>query len=375
MGAKVPRNFRLLEELEKGEKGLGAEACSYGLQDGSDIMMSNWNGTILGPPHSVHENRIYTLNIHCGDQYPDVPPTFQFVSKINLPCVDNRNGKVDPTKLTCLAQWKRDFTMETVLIELRSRVPLTPNQKESLRIFARKRFRKNLKLDSHRCASAALEIGYEAEGILKASANGNLEETSRILKLLEELPSPRRPSIDDVATTNSKRAPYHKPGSPYPGATPVLSRPYLKISGKRHIPKLVILPTGIPFLRFKKPQSPFLSRVLRTKINWRQKLLDRRDRLLEEKVLAAGEDNWDRLLREHHCVEQGQDANPAWTEIYVKCIGLVFQAEEDSRARDRKLVSRMQQIVEKERALAEREKREKRAKRRLAGGLASGEGD
>ncbi len=70
MAAKMPRNFRLLEELEKGEKGLGAgrdsntpcmrykqeintslEACSYGLADGDDMMMSNWNGTILGPPH------------------------------------------------------------------------------------------------------------------------------------------------------------------------------------------------------------------------------------------------------------------------------------------------------------------------------------
>ena len=72
--------------------------------------MSNWNGTILGPPHvrvapllysailtrrlqSVHENRIYSLNIHCGPTYPDAPPEVQFVSKINLPCVDPRNGK------------------------------------------------------------------------------------------------------------------------------------------------------------------------------------------------------------------------------------------------------------------------------------------
>lgn len=30
---------------------LNAEACSYGLADGEDMMMSNWNGTILGPPH------------------------------------------------------------------------------------------------------------------------------------------------------------------------------------------------------------------------------------------------------------------------------------------------------------------------------------
>jgi ubiquitin-conjugating enzyme E2 variant len=95
---------------------------------------------LLGPfltlPQSVHENRIYSLKIHCGDNYPDTPPDVTFESKINLPCVDPRNGKVrtaagsqlcpytkptqvDPTKLPCLVQWKRDFTMETILIELR----------------------------------------------------------------------------------------------------------------------------------------------------------------------------------------------------------------------------------------------------------------
>ncbi|KAH8775903.1 UBC-like protein [Hyaloscypha bicolor E] len=129
MGAKVPRNFRLLEELEKGEKGLGAEACSYGLAEGDDLLMSNWNGTILGPPHSVHENRIYSLKMHCGDQYPDKPPLIQFITEVNLPCVNPRNGTVDPTKLPCLANWTRDNTMETVLIELRRYMAHPSNKK------------------------------------------------------------------------------------------------------------------------------------------------------------------------------------------------------------------------------------------------------
>ncbi|KAA8576846.1 hypothetical protein MFRU_014g00680 [Monilinia fructicola] len=126
--AKVPRNFRLLEELEKGEKGLGADACSYGLTDGDDLYMSNWNGTILGPPHGVHENRIYSLTMHCGENYPDVPPTIKFTNRINLPAVQD-DGKVDPSKIACLANWQRHYTMETVLTELRKYMAHPANKK------------------------------------------------------------------------------------------------------------------------------------------------------------------------------------------------------------------------------------------------------
>lgn len=46
----VPRNFKLLEELERSEKGHGDMAISFGLVDTSDTFLSDWNGGILGPP-------------------------------------------------------------------------------------------------------------------------------------------------------------------------------------------------------------------------------------------------------------------------------------------------------------------------------------
>lgn len=90
--------------------------------------MTYWNGTILGPPHSVHENRIYSLNIVCDENYPDKPPKVTFVSKINLPCVDS-TGTVVASEFDCLKNWKRVYTMETVLLELRKDMASSSNKK------------------------------------------------------------------------------------------------------------------------------------------------------------------------------------------------------------------------------------------------------
>lgn len=65
----------------------------------------------------------------CGEQYPDVAPTLQFVSKINLSCVNQRDGRVDAAKLQCLSKWTRQYTLETVLSDLRREMATPQNRK------------------------------------------------------------------------------------------------------------------------------------------------------------------------------------------------------------------------------------------------------
>uniref|UniRef100_K3WUW2 UBC core domain-containing protein n=1 Tax=Globisporangium ultimum (strain ATCC 200006 / CBS 805.95 / DAOM BR144) TaxID=431595 RepID=K3WUW2_GLOUD len=125
----VPRNFKLLEELESAEKGHGDMSISYGLEQADDIFLTNWIGTILGPAGTCHDGRIYSLRIHCGDQYPNIPPEVAFTSRINMSCVDAQSGRVDPRRLPALVNWNRSHGIENVLVAIRNEMASPTNRR------------------------------------------------------------------------------------------------------------------------------------------------------------------------------------------------------------------------------------------------------
>ena len=95
---RVPRNFKLLAELEAAEKGQYTDAKKYGDDcnwinvglDGADATFTHWNATIIPHQGGHIGDRIYTLKLTAGPGYPDDPPLIRFVNQVALGSVNNR---------------------------------------------------------------------------------------------------------------------------------------------------------------------------------------------------------------------------------------------------------------------------------------------
>ena len=123
----VPRNFKLLEELEHSEKGTGDMSISMGLVNSDDIFLTEWNASILGPMNGPFDGRLYELRVTAGEEYPTKPPKVRFVSRVNLGCVDQRTGEVT-RDFPALQNWNRNMTIESVLVALKNSMNV-PNNK------------------------------------------------------------------------------------------------------------------------------------------------------------------------------------------------------------------------------------------------------
>ena len=106
----VPRTFRLLAESEKEGNGL----VTYGLKDPNDNTFTFWNGSIL-----LDDGRFYELQLECTQEYPQKPPKVKFITKVNMPFVDQSSGFIKPNSLNILRNWNRDSTLESYLTSIR----------------------------------------------------------------------------------------------------------------------------------------------------------------------------------------------------------------------------------------------------------------
>ncbi len=120
----------------------------------------------------------------------------------------------------------------------------------------------------------------QAEELLRTAVEGNTASNSKILDFITQVRAERTGSRLNSAQ-QPKPVPRRK-AEPYPGAVPLLEslpRPLSALSGGRRRVPIMANTSIAPFLRIKKPQPPFLSRVLRYKVTQRQRQNDNLDEL------------------------------------------------------------------------------------------------
>jgi ubiquitin-conjugating enzyme E2 A len=123
---------RLLKDFKRLQKD-----CPEGIEaspSGSDIM--HWRAVVIGPNETPWEGGVFRLQLEFTEDYPNVPPTVQFESRIFHPNVYT-NGKVCLDVLK--SQWSAIYDVMSILICCRSLLsdpnPASPANPEAAAMF------------------------------------------------------------------------------------------------------------------------------------------------------------------------------------------------------------------------------------------------
>lgn len=110
----------------------------------------------------------------------------------------------------------------------------------------------------------------------------------------------------------------------------------------------------MPILRLKKPQPPFLSRIIRDTVKTRERRLAVAGRLTGEILVAEDEDEWDKILHQHFGLDHAGEQ--PWEREVKRASDKVHQMQAEALQKRSNLAAKMFAIVEQEKALAEEEK-------------------
>ncbi|TFB02748.1 hypothetical protein CCMA1212_005387 [Trichoderma ghanense] len=268
------------------------------------------------------------------------------------------------------------------LIRTASRIPLAEDApKHPLTQIVRKRFSKNRGYTSYRLIYAAMTAGYKFLDLLTKAQTPNSPEHNQVLNHLQSVRNTAAASRTKPHPKQHKRIPPPEPllinvakeNEPPKYTSNILPRPRESLKGPRKVPSVSATAEGQPFVRLKKPQPHTLSRMIGRKgrifSNRIENIMDLDERVTSE---AALEDEWDSMMDDLLANEGGKggkrrkQASYRWDgensakmetfgwSVQLSRLWLEWKVEktwEDWIARGEAL----QELVEQERSLAERE--------------------
>lgn len=256
-----------------------------------------------------------------------------------------------------------------------SRALPTPNP-ELLNLI-RNRFKQSQYVNSIKRLKLSFEAGYEAIDVLDRAVAGDVSSQEYVEQLVRLAPERAREPKPMPVVKVKKGLNMEKSGQGDFGdeaeKRSILDRPIPleKLKGKRHVP-ILFNANRIPVLRIQKPQPESLSRYIHKRVLQRQKWLDEKARLQVEQKVAVLEDEWDDLmgdllgdseeLVEHTSVlGEEPDYEASWEDTVSLAVWDVHARLIGEKEKNRIVAKRMQEVVDREKALFEQERAERRA--------------